>query len=164
MEHTVYLSIGSNIGDAELNCDTSVDMLRCADNLEVTAVSGYYKTEPVDYLDQNYFVNLAVRLKTDLSPYDLLRKLKQIQELMGQGKKEVRFGPRIIDLDIIFYNHMILDTSDLELPHPRMQNRMFVLKPLCDIAPGYQHPVFNLSVQEMLDRISSKNQECCQIK
>ncbi len=164
MEHTAYLSIGSNIGDAESNCIKSVETLRTSDYLKVISVSHYYKSEPVDFLDQGYFVNLALKLKSDLSPHDLLQTLKRIQEAMGQGTKEIRFGPRIIDLDIIFYDNLIIGTADLKIPHPRMHLRNFVLKPLCDIASDFKHPVIKLSVKEMLEQLNEENQECLQIK
>jgi len=164
MNHIAYLSIGSNLGDTVLNCEKSIDLLDNSDKISVSEISGFYKTEPMDFLDQNFFVNLAVKINTSLKPDELLHVLQYLQEKMGQGEKEIRFGPRIIDYDIIFYDRLILSSDHLEIPHPRMHLRKFVLQPLCDIAPDFKHPESSSPLHVLLNEISDENQECIRIK
>jgi len=121
------------------------------------AVSKFYKTEPVDFLDQAWFVNGALKIETGLDPFELMKNLKKIERSLGQIEKEVRFGPRIIDLDIIFYGNRVIRTETLEIPHPRMDKRCFVLKPLCDIGKGVVHPVTGKSTQQLLNEIDNSH-------
>ncbi len=164
MEHFAFISIGSNMGDKLYNCRRAVESLNLIENLSVDSVSKYYKTEPVDYLDQDWFVNLAVKIKTCLEPYNLLKELNYIEKLLGSRKKEVRFGPRILDLDIIFYDDIIINTKELKIPHPRMHERRFVLKPLCDIEPDFIHPVIKMRLENILFGLDENCQKVLEIR
>lgn len=163
MNHLVYLSIGSNLGDKLENCRESIRRLNEDDRIAVECVSRFYTTAPVDYLDQDTFVNAAVRIRTDLAPMALLEVLQGIQRQMGQHEKEIRFGPRIIDLDIIFYDRIVLGTEALTVPHPRMHERAFVLVPLCDIDDSFCHPVLEKSLKELLSRVDTADRDVLEL-
>lgn len=152
---TAYLSIGSNLGDRYDNCIRGRKKVDTLDQTRVMAVSHFYRTEPVDFLDQAWFVNGALKIETGLDPFELIDGLKEIERFLGQGKKEVRFGPRIIDLDIVLYGERVVYTDRLILPHLRMHERCFVLKPLCDIAPGVVHPTMEKTMEELLQQIEN---------
>lgn len=146
----VYLSLGSNIGDREQNLRSAIE--RLAQLGEVTAVSSFYETEPVEYTAQPWFLNAAVALDTDLMPKQLLSRLLAIEQTMGR-KRTIPKGPRVIDLDILLFGKSIVDTSGLIIPHPSMHERRFVLEPLAEIAPEVRHPVFKRTVREMRDTL-----------
>ncbi|MBI9088294.1 MAG: 2-amino-4-hydroxy-6-hydroxymethyldihydropteridine diphosphokinase [Desulfobacterium sp.] len=150
-----YLSIGSNLGDKYENCLQGVDKVDALEQTRVVGVSKFYRTEPVDFLDQAWFVNGALKIETTLAPLLLIQRLKETERLMGQMEKEVRFGPRIIDLDIIFYGTTVMDTNILTIPHPRMHERCFVLKPLCDLETDMVHPVLGETMAGLLKRIEN---------
>lgn len=114
------------------------------------AQSPLYETEPVYLEGQDWFVNGVARIRTDLEPEVLFERLKEIEHAMGRRPQEVRFGPRILDLDILFYDERVLRKGSLEVPHPRLHERRFVLEPLCNIAPELVHPVFGQTVQSLL--------------
>ena len=150
-----YLSIGSNLGEKYDNCTRAKKMVDGLDHTRVLAVSSFYRTEPVDFLDQAWFLNGALRIETGLDPFTLMGHLKKIEGLMGQGKKDVRFGPRIVDLDIVLYGGEVINTDALVIPHPRMHKRCFVLKPLCDIASGVVHPTLGKNMEQLLQQIEN---------
>lgn len=157
---TAYLSIGSNKGDTAGNLDRAVAVLKTREHIRLKTVSGRYKTAPQNYRDQDWFLNAALEIETCLTPKDLLRELKHIEGELDPEGKAFRFGPRIIDLDIVLYGDRVLETPELEIPHPRMHERCFVLKPLCDISGEILHPVLNKSVKTLLTQINTKeNQE-----
>jgi 2-amino-4-hydroxy-6-hydroxymethyldihydropteridine diphosphokinase len=156
--HVAYLSIGSNLGDKRDNCRRAVDALNRTPLTTVVAESPYYKTAPVDYTDQDWFVNAVVKIETGLDPLALLQRLQNIQREAGRLRDTVRFGPRIIDLDILFYDDAVIATGALEIPHPRMHKRRFVLRPICDIDPAIVHPVLQTSVSDLLARLEDENQ------
>ena len=156
---TVYLSIGSNMGEKHQNCLQGIGLLNGLDHITVEAVSPFYRTKPVDFTDQDWFVNGALKIETDLDPDALMNQLKEIERELGQFEKTVRFGPRILDLDIIFYGEQFLETERVILPHPRMHNRNFVLTPLCDIAPEVIHPVLKKSVRALLGDVADEPQQ-----
>ncbi|MCP3899047.1 MAG: 2-amino-4-hydroxy-6-hydroxymethyldihydropteridine diphosphokinase, partial [Desulfobacteraceae bacterium] len=139
---------------------SAIKILKKHDQIKIIKVSPFYRTEPVDYLDQDWFVNAALKIKTFLKPEPLLKVLKETEAKLKQGKKDIRFGPRIIDLDIIYYGERIVNTNKLEIPHPRMHERCFVLKPLCDIETKIVHPVFKLKPDELLNNLDkAENQK-----
>jgi 2-amino-4-hydroxy-6-hydroxymethyldihydropteridine diphosphokinase len=146
-KHLVYLALGTNLGNREINLRQALQKL--APLVELAAVSRLYETAPAYVLNQPAFLNLAVEGRTNLTPTDLLAGLKQIEAAMGR-QTTARYGPRIIDLDIIFYNDWVLDTSYLQIPHPRLAERGFVLRPLADIAAEVVHPVLHQTVIELL--------------
>ncbi|SLM30333.1 FolK [Desulfamplus magnetovallimortis] len=159
----VYLSVGSNMGDKNGNCIKGIDLLDSMDGVSVVSVSSFYRTAPVDYTDQEWFVNAAIGVDTFLKPESLMFTLKQVEQNLGQYEKSVRFGPRIIDLDIILYGDLIFETEKVTLPHPRMHKRCFVLKPLCDIAPDAIHPVFRSTVKALLENIKNDPEQKVEI-
>ena len=192
---TVYISIGSNLGDRVKNCINAIDNISRL--TELSAVSSFYETEPVGNEEQPLFINCAVGTNTDLSPHTLLYKLLEIENKLGRVRDEKwgqrralssdagvnktrgqrralssdagvnktrgqrralssdagvnkTWGPRTIDLDIIFYGQEIIDEGDLQIPHPEAHKRRFVLEPLSEIAPEFIHPVFKISIKELL--------------
>lgn len=156
---SVFISIGSNMGDKYANCIMGIEHLNQLHGTEVVAIANFYKTEPVDYKDQEWFINSVLQIETELDPESLMKALKKIEQELGQYEKRVRFGPRILDLDIIFYQDMIINTESLTIPHPRMDKRCFVLKPLCDIAPGIIHPVLGNSAENLLKMVENGQEQ-----
>ena len=128
----VILSIGSNLGDRKGNIEEAVRMLGGLEGTKVLKVSGMYETEPVGYEDQPYFLNICVLVNTMQSPMELLDSIHEIENILKR-KREIRWGPRTIDIDIITYGDLNIDTEELQIPHPRYRQRAFVLKPLADI-------------------------------
>lgn len=155
-QHIAYLSLGSNIGDKKKNLNNALARLHDHDKIDVTGVSSFYRTEPQNFTDQDWFVNAAVKIKTQLSPEGLLTALKDMENSLDKDGKPFRFGPRIIDLDIVFYDDLVLKTQHLEIPHPRMHERCFVLIPICDIGAQTIHPVFKLRSDELLQKIEKQ--------
>src|SRR5258705_9371044 len=137
-EKTVYLSLGSNVGERKENLRAAIRALRDA-GVRVTRVSSFYETEPVDFLEQAWFLNCAVEGETEVPALELLRALRGI-ELRTGSKKLVVKGPRLFDMDILLYGTEMIDTPELQVPHPRMHLRRFVLVPLAEIAAGTLHP------------------------
>jgi 2-amino-4-hydroxy-6-hydroxymethyldihydropteridine diphosphokinase len=155
VKQNAFLSLGSNVGERAKNLRDAIAALREA-GINVPRISSMYETEPVDYLDQPWFLNIAVEVETELAPPALLRTLRQIETKMG-SKKLVAKGPRLIDMDILLYKNEVIDTPELRVPHPRMHLRRFVLEPLAEIAPQVRHPLSGLSVSEMLARTTDKS-------
>ncbi len=147
------------MGDRYNNCKRGFDFLEKGGNVRIEKYSGTYRTEPVDYKDQDWFVNLVVQAKTGLAPDKLLKRLKEIEKEVGRTDTGIRFGPRILDLDILLFDEQILETSVLVIPHPRMHLRRFVLQPLCDIDPGLVHPVLNKNMTELLGHLKRDGQK-----
>jgi 2-amino-4-hydroxy-6-hydroxymethyldihydropteridine diphosphokinase len=157
--HTVYLSVGSNLGDKLENCVKGITALAAGAECEWLAGSRFYRTSPVDYADQDWFVNAAVKIATRLKPFDLLKKLIYIQSQMGRKNNGIRFGPRTLDLDILLYDQRVIRTADLEIPHPRMHKRVFVLQPICDINPAIIHPVLGMTAADLLKQLDAQDQQ-----
>jgi 2-amino-4-hydroxy-6-hydroxymethyldihydropteridine diphosphokinase len=147
-ETKVYLSLGSNLGDRKKNLRTAIAALADA-GVCVTRVSSFYETEPVDLRDQPWFLNCVVQATTEVLPFGLLDALRGIEARMG-SKKLVPKGPRLMDLDILLYRDDTIVTPELQVPHPRMLTRRFVLVPLSEIAPDLKHPSWKGTVNQLL--------------
>ncbi len=157
--HTAYICAGSNIGDRAENCRKGFSVLTNAEDAVLKAQSKFYKTEPVDYRDQDWFVNAVIEVETGLNPFGLLKRLKEIERETGRTEPSIRFGPRVLDLDIILFDDAVISDPGLEIPHPRMHKRCFVLRPLCDIAPDINHPVFGKDMRQLLDSVDDNDQK-----
>jgi 2-amino-4-hydroxy-6-hydroxymethyldihydropteridine diphosphokinase len=150
MKTVAYLSLGSNIGDREANLRAAIARLN--EFGDVTAVSGLYETEPVEVVDQPWFINCAVALATDLSAEELLAGVLSIERSMGRERTRPK-GPRNIDIDILLFGDAVVDSPALTIPHPGLATRQFVLAPLSEIAPEAVHPITLKSVRQMRDQI-----------
>lgn len=159
----VYISLGSNMGRRRENCLRALAELDQAPVGSLTGRSAFYLSQPVDCGRQNWFVNAAARLDTRLDPFALLQQTKRIEIQLGRRMSAVRFGPRIIDLDIVLYDDQILDLPELTIPHPRMHKRRFVLQPICDIDDRIVHPVFKEPLTGLLARIPESGQKLIRI-
>jgi 2-amino-4-hydroxy-6-hydroxymethyldihydropteridine diphosphokinase len=148
-----YIGIGSNLGNALKNCQHAIKSISRAKEIEITKVSSFYKTEPIGIENQNLFINAVVEIKTTLSAHNLFQNLQNIEKDMGR-KREVKGGPRIIDLDLLFYGQEVIQDADLIVPHPEIQKRRFVLEPLCEIASYFIHPAFGVSIRGLKDLLS----------
>jgi 2-amino-4-hydroxy-6-hydroxymethyldihydropteridine diphosphokinase len=145
---TVYLGLGSNIGDRESNLRVAIDNLGPASILPLRE-SPVYETEPVGYARQRWFLNMIVEAETALFPLQLLTRIGKIERALGRVRT-IRNGPRTIDIDILLYGNAVLRTPRLEIPHPRMRERRFVLEPLACLVPDLRHPVTRKTIREML--------------
>ena len=145
-----YLALGTNIGNKRRNMITAAALL--AERVgDVLALSGFYETEPWGFQSENTFLNAALQLETSLSPLELLKATQQIEVEMGRTQKSNgTYHDRIIDIDILLYDDLILQTPELTLPHPLMQDRRFVMEPLLEIAPNVVHPVFKKTVVSLM--------------
>ena len=148
-----YIGIGSNLGNALKNCQHALESLSRAKGIKLTRVSSFYKTEPIGIENQNMFINAVVEAKTVLSARNLFQNLQNIEKDMGR-KREAKGGPRIIDLDLLFYGQEIIREVDLIVPHQEIQKRRFVLEPLCEIASYFIHPAFGVSIRGLKDLLS----------
>jgi 2-amino-4-hydroxy-6-hydroxymethyldihydropteridine diphosphokinase len=157
--HTAYICVGSNLGDKLENCRRGVEALVSGGEVRITGQSRIYKTEPVDFTEQDWFVNSVIRIETRLEPLELLDRLQAIQREAGRTADSVRFGPRVLDLDLLLYDRLVLDDPRLSLPHPRMHRRRFVLKPLCDIDPDMVHPVLGKAAATLLAELDEDSQQ-----
>jgi 2-amino-4-hydroxy-6-hydroxymethyldihydropteridine diphosphokinase len=145
---TVYLGLGSNVGERETNLREAVERLEAA-GIHVACRSSLYETEPLELRDQPWFLNAVVQVETDLFPLQLLGCVQNIEREMGRQRVTPK-GPRNIDIDVLFYGRSVIDTPELQTPHPRIAQRRFVLEPLAEIAPELRHPVNGKTAREML--------------
>ena len=150
--HVAYIGFGSNIGDRLGHIQNAIDTLSKTEGITLKKISSIYKTDPVGYEAQAQFLNGVAAIQTDLPPLSLLRTLKDIEAVVGRQHR-IRWGPREIDLDILIYGDLCLQTEKLVIPHPEMHLRRFVLAPLAEIAPDLVHPVFQETVQTLLERL-----------
>ncbi len=148
--HKIFLALGSNVGDKTKNIETAIALL--GEKVTDIRVASLYTTKPVGYVDQDNFVNTAVAGNTSLTPEALLTFVKDIEQKVGRIFR-FRWGPREIDIDILFYDDVVLKQDALEIPHPRLQERDFVLVPMLDIEPDFVHPILHKTVQELRDAL-----------
>lgn len=154
MTHDIYIALGTNIGDRIENLRAAIRSL--PPHFERVRPSRIFETPPWGYADQPAFLNMAVHARTDLSPAESLARLKQAEVELGR-EQTFRWGPRLIDLDILFYDDLVLDSPPLVIPHPRLHERAFVLVPLADIAPGLIHPVLGKTVRGLLAEVDASS-------
>jgi len=155
MNSVVFIGLGSNMGDREKNLREALEKI--GRFIIIDILSSVYETEPVDVEDQGWFLNMVLKGTTGLSPVRLLEKLQETEKLVGR-KATFSKGPRIIDLDILFYDHIVLESANLEIPHPEIKNRGFVLTPLHEIAPDFIHPVWNKDISFLMNNLNQKKQ------
>jgi 2-amino-4-hydroxy-6-hydroxymethyldihydropteridine diphosphokinase len=141
-----------------------VEALAAGGDIRITGRSRMYRTEPVDVTDQDWFVNGVIRIETGLDPLELLARLQSVQRRAGRPDESVRFGPRVLDLDILLYGGLVMEDPRLTLPHPRMHRRRFVLKPLCDIDADTLHPVLGQTAGTLLAALSEDGQQVLELR
>ncbi|MCL2217214.1 MAG: 2-amino-4-hydroxy-6-hydroxymethyldihydropteridine diphosphokinase [Defluviitaleaceae bacterium] len=144
----IYLGLGSNIGDTKLNLDVALEKIR-HEGINVTACSSYHRTKPVGPIPQDDYLNCVAQAETLLTPQELIKNLLEIESALGRVREE-RWGPRIIDIDVLFYDDLICSNPDIILPHPRLHERLFVLEPFCELNPYYVHPLLNQRIIDLL--------------
>ena len=162
--YAAYIGFGSNIGDRLVHIQNAIHTLSKTDGITVKKISSLYKTDPVGYEAQAQFLNGVAAIQTSLSPLALLHTLKDIETAIGR-KHRIRWGPREIDLDILVYGDLCVQTEKLVVPHPEMHLRGFVLVPLAELAPDLEHPVFQESIQTLLNHLENsksvlKEEDC----
>lgn len=150
--HRVYIALGSNLGDKKGYLDRAVEELGARKDCRIIKCSSWIETEPYGYLEQDSFLNGAMCLETLLEPYELLEVLHDLEQ-KAERERKIHWGPRTLDLDILFYDDLIMGEGDLCIPHVDMKNRDFVLRPMVEIAPYMHHPVYGLTMREMLDEL-----------
>jgi 2-amino-4-hydroxy-6-hydroxymethyldihydropteridine diphosphokinase len=151
---TVYLALGSNLGDRELNLEQAIRLM-AAEGIEIVRLSSIYETAPVGLEDQPWFLNQVVEAKTGLFPRQLLHAIQRVESELGR-KRTVVNGPRTIDIDILIYGGAVMSSDELTIPHPRMADRRFVLEPLAEIAPQLKHPLSKRRMTELLAATKSQ--------
>jgi 2-amino-4-hydroxy-6-hydroxymethyldihydropteridine diphosphokinase len=151
--HLVYIALGSNLGNRSGNLIAAIQYL--GPEVRVKKCSAVYETPPWGYEDQPKFLNQVLEVETDLAPGDLLDHVKKIESDVGR-EVSFRYGPRSIDIDILFFDDLVIDSPPLCIPHARIPERAFVLVPLADIAPNYQHPALDMTVESLLGMVDQK--------
>ncbi|MBL7225295.1 MAG: 2-amino-4-hydroxy-6-hydroxymethyldihydropteridine diphosphokinase [Desulfobacteraceae bacterium] len=155
--NTAYIGVGSNLEDKLHNCCKAIELVDNIENCTVMKQSGFYRTEPVGVASQDWYVNGVIRVETGLSAQDLLRSLLSIETGMGRVRKQ-RWESRIIDLDILLYEHHVIDEKNLTIPHPLMHTRRFVLMPMVQLDPDLIHPVLGRTMSELFDDLAEEGQ------
>lgn len=153
MRKIAYLGIGGNIGDTKSNIEETIELLKANEEIEVTSVSSFYETEPVGYVDQDWFLNVVVEIKTTLQPLDLLRYCQYIENELKRVRV-IRWGPRTIDVDILLYEDFTSDSEILTVPHPRMMERAFAMVPLYEINNIIK--INNIDIEDIIDNLKGE--------
>jgi len=149
MKHIAYIGIGSNVGNKVSQCERAVSEILKINHHRLLAQSSFYRTEPIGFKGQDWFVNGVIKLETDLTARELLGSLKTIESRLGR-RETFRWGPREIDLDLLFYDQDQIESEDLQVPHPLLHERQFVLIPLAEIDPLLFHPILRKTIRELL--------------
>ncbi|MCD2346658.1 2-amino-4-hydroxy-6-hydroxymethyldihydropteridine diphosphokinase [Clostridium guangxiense] len=150
--HTVYIALGSNLGDKNKNLNEALNLIDENHLCHINRASNFYETTPVGYLDQDDFLNGAAEIKTLMSPLELMNFLLEVEKKLKRERK-IHWGPRTIDLDILLYDDIVTEDEHIIIPHPRMHERLFVLDPLCDIAPYKVHPLLNKRIIDIKNEL-----------
>lgn len=156
--HTAYIALGSNMGEKEKYLDMALEEFAKNPKIRLLQTASYMESEPYGGVEQDTFINSVCQMETLYQPYDLLEELHRIEGLANR-KREIHWGPRTLDLDIIYYDELVMSDKDLIIPHADMENRIFVLKPLCEIAPYLRNPVNRQTTVQMLMRLENKGTE-----
>ena len=149
----IYLSLGSNLGDREATIEKALLEIDQLESTQITRVSSIYDTDPVEVQDQPRFLNVVIEIESDIGPHQLLWNLKLIERRLGRVRAK-RWGPRVIDIDILLHGDRVVDEPELTLPHPALADRAFVLIPLSEMVPDLPHPVLGERISELMDRLS----------
>lgn len=155
MENIAYIAIGSNIDDREHYLLSSIKTINEHQKIDVILSSSIYQTDPVGYEDQDRFLNMVIKVKTNLSPFDLLSYLQKVEIEYGR-KREIKWGPRTLDLDILLYNNENIETEDLIIPHPRMTERAFVMVPLLEIGVEGEIPYIGMPLSKQINELRDR--------
>lgn len=147
-----FIGIGSNVGDKIKNCRQAIAEISQLRQNRLISQSSLYKTEPIGYTQQDWFINCVIEIETTFTAYELFHVLEDIEISMGR-KRTFKWGPRIIDLDILFFNDETIQCEGLTVPHPEVQRRAFVLAPLCEIAADYTHPLLKKSISQLMAQL-----------
>ncbi len=158
--HQIYLALGSNIESRKQHIETAIALLR--EKVQDITVAPLYETKPRYFEDQNNFLNTVLRGHTNLEPRELLQFTQAVQKDVGRVQR-FRNGPREIDIDILFYDNMVYKDEELEIPHPRLQERDFVLQPFADINPDFSHPVLKKTIRELLDALPEEQRSVIKV-
>jgi len=153
-----YVGLGANLGEPRQQLQEAISRLHAAEEIEVVRASSFYRTPPLGPPGQSWYINAVIQVRTRLTPEELLRVLHRVEEDLGRVRRE-RWGPRLIDLDLLLYNGVILSGLDLCLPHPEMHRRSFVLVPLAEIAPQAWHPALEETAAELLAKLDPSDRE-----
>jgi len=148
--YTAYIAVGSNLGDRLSNCQKGISELTKKTNSQLIRLSDFYQTQPMYIEDQDWFINGVFSIQTKYSPHELFHSIKETEILLGRDLTAKRYGPRVLDLDILMMDNLIINTQNLNIPHPRLHERRFVLQPLSDIAAEIVHPILNKNIKELL--------------